>query len=141
MKLHADQLGAVNAINGYGPDYVQVRNGDIVGRFTTSVIISPKRVINPWVCTAVTQLTESSFDMLLAADDGATAEGAALDVRPEIVLLGTGRKLTFPNMRIFNALRRAQIGFEVMDTQAACRTYNILLAESRNVAAALIFGD
>ena len=61
---------------------------------------------------------------------------AALE--PEIVLLGTGSRLRFPHPRLTAALARARIGLEVMDVQAACRTYNILAGEGRHVLAALL---
>ena len=57
----------------------------------------------------------------------------------EIVLLGTGARQRFPHPRLTRALAQAGIGLEVMDLQAACRTYNILVAEERKVAAALLF--
>jgi uncharacterized protein len=56
----------------------------------------------------------------------------------EIVLLGTGKSLRFLRPRLLQSLVRARVGIEVMDTPAACRTYNILVAEGRKVAAALI---
>ena len=58
----------------------------------------------------------------------------------DIVLLGTGARQRFPHPRLTAALAKAGIGVEVMDLQAACRTYNILVAEERKVAAALLFG-
>jgi uncharacterized protein len=57
---------------------------------------------------------------------------------PEIVLLGTGPRLRFPSPAVYASLLKARIGVEVMDTAAACRTYNILAAEGRRVAAALM---
>jgi uncharacterized protein len=57
---------------------------------------------------------------------------------PEVVLLGTGAALRFPAPGITRALVEARIGLEVMDVQAACRTFNILVAEGRAVAAALL---
>ena len=59
-------------------------------------------------------------------------------MRPEIVLLGTGAAFSFPEPRKLASLHQAGIGVEVMDTAAACRTYNILMAEGRNVVAALV---
>src|SRR5439155_16864051 len=63
---------------------------------------------------------------------------AALD--REIILLGTGARQRFPSPEIMRSLLRSGVGVEVMDVQAACRTYNILLAEDRRVAAALLIG-
>ena len=61
-----------------------------------------------------------------------------LDFEPEILLIGTGDQLTFPLLEIYGDLINAGIGVEIMDTHAACRTYNALTSENRNVAAALI---
>jgi uncharacterized protein len=61
-----------------------------------------------------------------------------LEPAPEMVVLGTGEKQRFLHPRITSPLHRARVGLEVMDTRAACRTYNILVAEGRNVIAALI---
>ena len=62
-----------------------------------------------------------------------------LDLNLEILLLGTGPKQRFPHPRLTQALAAKRIGVEAMDLQAACRTYNILMAEERRVAAALLF--
>jgi uncharacterized protein len=70
----------------------------------------------------------------LAADHMA----AIVELAPEIVLLGTGASLRFPEPALLAPLYKAGIGVEVMDTPAACRTYNILLAEGRKVLAAVI---
>jgi uncharacterized protein len=147
VKLHADNLGDVYAIVAYGPDYVQLRRGESMRKITTSVVILPHEVLEPWATQALAHtlqpaqdthekgISKASPDLFSEADFAPIAQA-----HPEIVLVGTGSKLRFPHPRVFAPLRQANIGFEVMDTQAACRTYNILLAESRKVAAALLFG-
>jgi uncharacterized protein len=60
------------------------------------------------------------------------------ELRPEVVILGTGVKLRFPPPSLTRALVEANIGLEVMDTGAACRTYNILMGDGRRVVAALL---
>jgi len=80
-----------------------------------------------WAISGTDALTEQAF-----------LELAALPV--EILLLGTGSALQFPHPRLTLPVRDAGIGLEVMDTAAACRTYNILLGEDRRVGAALIIG-
>jgi len=60
------------------------------------------------------------------------------DWRPDLVLLGTGARQRFPAPALLAPLYRLGIGVEVMDTGAACRTYNVLVAEDRRVAAALL---
>ena len=121
MKLHAAGPSRSNAFTGYGEGYVLV-NGE---RHSGNVIVLPERVL-PWSATG--------FDTLQAQD---FAELAALPL--EVVLLGTGARLRFPHPRLTQSLAAARIGLEVMDLQAACRTYNILMAEERRVAAALLF--
>ena len=121
MKLHQAGPSAYNVITAYGEHYVSV-NGQ---RTESSLIVTPDRVL-AWQA--------SSFDALTAADvEPLAALGA------EIVLLGTGPRQRFPHPRLTAPLAKAGIGIEVMDLQAACRTYNILIAEERKVAAALLF--
>jgi uncharacterized protein len=122
VKLHASTSGAANTITGYGDDYVMV-NG---ARRDSSVIITAEQVL-PWSAADFQQLKEDDFTPL-----------AKLGV--EIVLLGTGARQRFPHPRLTAALTRQRIGVEVMDSKAACRTYNILVGEARRVALALLFG-
>ena len=121
MKLHSEQFNGLNAIVAYGTDYVQVNEV----RHTHSLVVLPRALIVPWGAARVGDLTETHFVALAEAGI-------------EIVLLGTGAKQQFIHPRITRALLDKRIGIEMMDTQAACRTYNILLGEGRNVAAALI---
>ena len=121
MKLHASVPGAANVINAYGEGYVMV-NG---ARHDSSVIVTAEAVL-PWQALSFEALTAQDFDALKT-------------LGLEIVLLGTGPKQRFPHPRLTAVLARAGIGVEVMDVQAACRTYNILVAEERKVAAALLF--
>jgi uncharacterized protein len=61
-----------------------------------------------------------------------------VDLKPELILIGTGNKQRFPSPELLKTLISAKIGFEIMDSQAACRTYNILVGEGRQVLLALI---
>ena len=121
MKLHASSPGSANVINAYGEGYVMV-NGT---RHESSVIVTAAEILG-WEAEKFDALQESHFDRLK-------------DLGLEIVLLGTGPRQRFPHPRLTAGLARAGIGVEVMDVQAACRTYNILVAEERRVAAALLF--
>jgi len=121
VKLHSSGPTGQNTFTGYGEGYVLV-NGV---RHASSVIVLADRVL-PWSAQGLERLAPEHF-----------AELAALGV--EVVLLGTGATLRFPRPRLTRALLEAGVGLEVMDTQAACRTYNILAAEERRVAAALLF--
>jgi uncharacterized protein len=100
---------------------------DEEGRLTLrqSFIVMPTRLISPWAVSDITQLGEAEL---------APLSGQGL----EVVLLGTGRALRFPAAEQLAALVGLGIGYEVMDSAAACRTYNILAGEGRQVAAAVI---
>lgn len=120
MKLQVSTAGTLNAFTAYGDGYVTV-NGK---RHAYNLIVMPESV-KPWGATTFDALTEDDFAVLAGL-------GA------EIVLFGTGQRLRFPHPRLTRPLVDAGLGLEVMDLRAACRTYNVLVAEHRKVAAALL---
>ena len=122
MKLHLSRSADSNQITGHGPDHVLINSA----RHETSLIVLPDEVVTAWV-ERFEALSTRDFDVVLMR-------------APEIVLLGTGPRLRFPAPALYAGLLKARIGVEVMDTAAACRTFNILAAEGRRVAAALILG-
>ena len=121
MKLHVSGPLGRNAITGYGEGYVLV-NGQ---RHESSVIVLPDRVL-PWDVSEFTKITAEDFEKLKS-------------LQAEILLLGTGPTQRFPHPGLTAPLAAAGTGVEVMDLKAACRTFNILVAEERKVAAALLF--
>ena len=121
MKLHAAGPAAYNTITAYGEDYVQVNSQ----RYESSLIVMAEQVLD-WAPTGFSQLNAEHLEILRT-------------LGPEIVLLGTGPAQRFPQPRLTAPLAAAGIGVEIMDLKAACRTYNILVAEERRVAAALLF--
>ena len=123
MKLHLAAADVQNLFTAYGEGYVMVNRT----RYQTSLLVLPDQAPESWSPTSLESLTEAHFETVI---------GHA----PEIILLGTGATLRFPSRAIRQALALANIGVEVMDTFAACRTYNILAGEGRRVAAALILG-
>jgi len=123
LKLHREAASALNTFTGYGSGYVMVNNQ----RIEKSVVVLPDRIISDWTAT--------TFEALAPEHLAPLAELGC-----EIILLGTGTQLRFPRPDIMRPLVQSGVGLEVMDVQAACRTYNILLAEERNVAAALLLG-
>jgi len=123
LKLHREAASALNTFTGYGSGYVMVNNQ----RIEKSVVVLPDRIISDWTAT--------TFEALAPEHLAPLAELGC-----EIILLGTGTQLRFPRPEIMRPLVQSGVGLEVMDVQAACRTYNILLAEERNVAAALLLG-
>jgi uncharacterized protein len=121
LKFHLEQSAGKNAFTGYGEGYVDV-NGE---RHEASLVVAAERLVTDWPARSVATL---------AADHLA----AIVELAPDIVLLGTGARFEFPEPARLAPLYKAGIGVEVMDTPAACRTYNILMGEGRNVVAALI---
>jgi uncharacterized protein len=121
VKFERDDSQGRNTFSGYGEGYVMV-NGK---RHATSLVVSGERIVTDWPATSVESLKPDHL-------------AAIIELKPEIVLLGTGAKFTFPDQSLLAPLYKAGIGVEAMDTPAACRTYNILLGEGRNVVAALI---
>ena len=121
MKIEREQAEGRNLFTGYGEGYVEV-NGK---RYPSSLVVSADRLVADWP---------------LASFDEVTADhlAAILELKPEILLLGTGRTFAFPDRARLRPLYEAKLGVEVMDTPAACRTYNILLGEGRHVVAALV---
>ncbi|HEY8068217.1 MAG TPA: Mth938-like domain-containing protein [Burkholderiales bacterium] len=121
MKLHASSPSALNTFSGYGEGFVLV-NGQ---RHEQNLIVMPEQLL-PWSAASFDALKEEDFRVFL-------------ELNLEILLLGTGPKQRFPHPRLTGALAAQRVGVEAMDLQAACRTYNILMAEQRRVAAALLF--
>jgi uncharacterized protein len=120
MKLHLTPGAGLQLFSGYGPGYVSVNNV----RYEKCVIVTPE---------AVSEWAVDRFEALVVADFAFIAEH-----RPEIVILGTGAKQRFPAPDLGRALATSGAGVEVMDTRAACRTYNILASEGRKVVAAIV---
>ncbi|MGE5738323.1 MAG: Mth938-like domain-containing protein [Betaproteobacteria bacterium] len=120
MKFHL-QAPSSNLVTGIGPGWIRVGTQDHRG----NVVLAPSQVEGGFAPQGFDGLTASDFERLLTSS-------------PEIVLLGTGASQRFPHPRLIKPLIEARVGVEVMDTRAACRTYNILVAEGRNVVAALI---
>ena len=121
MKIERDQPDGRNSFTGYGDGYVEVNKV----RYRESLVVSGERLVTDWPARSVDTLSGDHM-------------AAIVELAPEIVLIGTGARFEFPDAALLATLQKAGIGVEVMDTQAACRTYNILLGEGRNVVAALI---
>ena len=122
MKMRADRIEGRNAIARHGAEGVVVNGVE----HTASVLV-------PWQGEVVAW-SAPSFESL-GADHFARVAALA----PELVVFGSGQRLRFPSPALLRPLIDAAIGVETMDTRAACRTYNVLLAEGRKVVAALIF--
>ena len=122
MKLHQSHTAGLNLFTAYGEGYVAVNNE----KHHKNLILLPDTIIEEWSSATVETLAETDMQKLL-------------ELGTEIILLGTGNRLRFPAGTLLRPFAPAGIGLEIMDLQAACRTYNILVAEGRKVAAALLF--
>jgi uncharacterized protein len=120
MKIERELPEGRNAFTAYGEGYVAV-NGV---RHERSVIVGAQALVE-WTPRSVSELSAENL-------------APVVQMRPEIVLIGSGTTFEFPDPASLAPLHAARVGVEVMDTRAACRTYNILLSEGRNVVAALI---
>ena len=121
MKLALDGAIGVNVIKSYEPGRVQIRDG----YFSSSLIVLRDRLIDDWEPRDAAALQTAHLSPVLQH-------------RPEVLILGTGEHQVFPDPACFVTLMDLGIGFEVMANGAACRTYNVLVAEERRAALALI---
>lgn len=121
MPFELDENRAFYQIRAYKPGVIKV-NDKI---FTKSLIITPTQLIENWDPQSVNEL---SF----------TALSPVIKLKPDILLIGTGNTQVFLPLDTYGELINHGMGVEVMNTSAACRTFNALSSENRNVVAALI---
>ena len=122
MKLQADRMEGQNAISRHGVEGVVVNGVE----HRESVLVPWRGAVRPWGAAGFESLTAEHFEAIAALE-------------PELVVFGSGTRIRFPSPALLQALMSRRIGLETMDTAAACRTYNVLLAEGRSVIAALLF--
>jgi len=121
VKLQSDPHSGANTITGYGDGYIEINKIP----YSHAVLLSSDGDILEWAV--------QSFDELSSADFIKMAS-----LKPELIIIGTGKRQRFPRPELLKTIIEAKIGFEIMDSQAACRTYNILVGEGRQVLLALI---
>ena len=121
MKLQSDPFFGANTITGYGEGYVEINQTP----YRHAVLLSSTGKVSEWPVKVFDELIPSHFDQIV-------------ELQPELVLIGTGNHQRFPKPELLKTLIEAKIGFEIMNSQAACRTYNILVGEDRQVVLALI---
>ncbi len=122
MKIELDSLaGTSNKIDAYNLGQVTIDNNV----YRSSLLLSPDVIVADWSPQSFSELATPHIEQIIT-------------LAPEIVLLGTGRTLIFPSNSLMCPLTELNIGFEIMDTGAACRSYNFLMGEGRHVVAALL---
>jgi uncharacterized protein len=120
VKFHLSTSSG-NIVTGLGPGWVRIGTTE----YRENLVLTPATIAPGWAPSGFAGLAETDFAHLLPH-------------KPEVVLFGAGPTIRFPHPRLTRALTDARIGLEVMDTAAACRTFNILAAEGRSVVAALL---
>lgn len=121
MKLILTNPGESYAIRSYQAGRVVINDQ----AFTRSLVVAPTQLMLDWRPQSAEELTEADFEVLT-------------EMQPDLVLLGTGEKQVFPPVSLYAPLLQKNIAVEIMNTGAACRTYNILASEGRQVIAALM---
>lgn len=122
MKFQPDYLDGVNSIARHDRAGVWVASQQHSG----SVLVPWMGAVRPWPPRAFDDLAPTHFEQLL-------------DLDPELVIFGSGERMRFVAAPMIRSLIDRRIGFEAMDTAAACRTFNVLVSEGRSVVAALLF--
>lgn len=124
MKLTDDRSEGINLVRSYAPGVVQVADKPL----HRSCLIKADRLVTDWRPQSISDLRVEDLD-------------AVFELEPEIVVIGSGPRQRFPDPALLAAVLSRGIGCEVMDTGAACRTYNVLASEDRKVVAALLLED
>lgn len=121
MLFHEEKNSSIYTVKSYQPGTLVIN--DLT--YTKSLIICYNQLIPDWPPQTFNALTSKDLDILL-------------QLKLELVLIGTGSKQHFPSAAILSPLIQANLGYEIMDTAAACRTFNLLATDGRKVAAALL---
>jgi uncharacterized protein len=121
MRVSQDPSSARNLIRSYAPGEIRINDEVFHGPL---ILGSSTLAPGPAVGNAAELTVAHTADILA--------------LEPELVLIGTGTRQVFPPAEFVARFLRAGIGFEVMDTGAACRTFNVLVAEHRRVVALLL---
>ena len=143
MRLHSESNPALNTVTAYGHDYIEINRVT----YSHAIYFAPEGDIHTWHVHDTADITADELRTIAGLPDVARLDPMALldgnaptkpDNAPELLLVGTGLKQHFLPSAVTRPLLTVGIGVEVMSTQAAARTYNILMAEGRRVIVALL---
>ena len=143
VELQLQSSKIANTVTGYGDDYIEVNET----KYHHAVFFRPEGPVGTWEVTSVEGITlealvkaaglvEKKADPMAFLNDGNS--GPSYENIPELIIIGTGKRQQFISPAILHPLLANRIGVECMDTQAAARTYNVLMNENRQVVAALL---
>jgi len=145
LKLHTDHNAALNTVTAYGNGFVEINKIS----FNHAIAFGPEGPVNRWLAESPDEITTALLlqaagltlkpvDPLAFLDSNEPPQPEVVGVKPEVLLVGTGSRQRMLDHKIITPLLRAGVGVECMTTEAAARTYNILMAEGRQVIAALL---
>jgi uncharacterized protein len=145
LKLHTDTNATLNTVTGYGDGFVEINKVS----FAHAIAFGPEGPVNNWpvehpedISTALllqaARLTLKPIDPMAFLDSDLPPQPEVEGIKPEVLLVGMGTRQRMLNHNMISPLLRAGVGVECMTTEAAARTYNILMAEGRQVIAALL---
>jgi len=121
MKFTEHRDSNILSVKKYQPGLVKINDIDVY----SSCFLSQNELTPDWPCHHISELNTTLLDQLL-------------ELAPEVIILGTGEQQTFPDPKLFAYCAQKGIGLEAMDNAAACRTYNVLTTEDREIVLALI---
>ncbi|MBM3370679.1 MAG: Mth938-like domain-containing protein [Burkholderiaceae bacterium] len=121
MKLQEHQAASLHTITGYGDCWIAVNAQTTEG----SLLVMPEGMLQAWRPQQWQDIKAEDFELMIEA-------------KPDLVIVGTGAQQRFLHPKLISQVSSQGIGVECMATPAACRTYNILMAEGRKVLAALL---
>lgn len=121
MRFSEADIGSGHRIQGYEPGRILIGGRS----YRSGLILTPERIVDGWGPADPAQLSVDHVAVLV-------------DLAPQVIVIGTGERQVFPAPSVYAGAMRSGIGVEIMDTGAACRTYNILMAEGRKIVAGLI---
>lgn len=132
ILIHGYEIGKVS-ITGIDSDHPEIKSGLInewdsdnhLGILRKSVSIRTNGIIKSWQPQNTSEFSPEHFL-------------GFVEENPEIILFGTGLNLAFPPQNCLSVLQQQNLGYEIMDTAAACRTFNVLVAEGRDVILAMV---
>ncbi len=122
MKFTEHRDSNILTVKQYSPGLVKINNFEL----TKSCFLNQKKIVESWSCQDIKNLSIALIDQILS-------------LSPDVIILGTGEKQSFPSPEFFAYCAEKGVGLEVMENSAACRTYNVLTTEEREVVLALIF--
>jgi len=121
MKFSAADSGDGHLIQGYESGRILIDGKS----YHRGLILTPERILDGWGPSNPADLSEDDVRALIELD-------------PQVIVIGTGQRQVFPSPAVYASAMRHGVGVEIMDTGAACRTYNIVMAEGRRIVAGLI---